>query len=424
MQSKKKLKKILFHRPLWQYHRRDENIAYRDVDSAIKSYWKKQEIFHDSSIADEHYFVNPTEKNPIETSKFLKHLELEWVNPILRRLFPRFDWIKHRLYPRIRLMIFMKLRKDLQKVAELYRVIQSNEEIARNLGFDPYDLPGYETIRHFINDLFDDEVLDHLFCVQVKEISIQLERYGEKLCEKTLEDATIITAKRGDSEAEYNGYYGDWGWKKDLMIDSRHKVFLAFQNLGINENEGQSLPLNLEKLQEIGITVGEITADGKYPTYENITIAKYRYGTDLFYRPQDGWVHNSKGDVDEVNRQYQKYWRHHDFRVHATLESKLGFLCKRGDYDWVGAYHRNLHVQRYNSRIKHCMKRYRVERNTNESFNNYLKQHLGFETSLPRKGKKHAFKHTTLCLIAINAVALTRLQNGITEQITSAAYLT
>ena len=318
----------------------------------------------------------------------------------------------------------MKLRKDLQKVAELYRVIQSNEGIARNLGFDPYNLPGYETIRHFINDLLDDEVLDHLFYIQVEEIKHQLERYGEKLGEKALEDATPITAKRGDSEAEYNGYYKVKGWKKDLLIDQKHKVFLAFQNLGINENEGQVLPLNLEKLREIGINVGEITADGKYPTYENIAVAKHRYGTYLFYRPQDGWVHNSKGDVDEINRRYQKYWKHHDFRVRATLESKLGFLCKQGDYDWVGAYHRNLHVKRYNRRIKHCVRRYGIERNTNESFNNYLKQHMGFETSIPWKGKKHAFKHTTLCLIAINAVALTRLQNGITEHLTSVAYLT
>ncbi len=369
-------------------------------------------------------FIDPTEETPVETSRFLKHLDLEWIDPILKELFPRFNWIKHRLYPRVRLMIFMKLRKDLQKVAELYRVIQSNEEIARNLGFDPYDLPRYETIRHFINDLLDDKVLDHLFYVQVEEIRHQLNRHGKRLGEKTLEDATIITAKRDDPEAVYSGYYEDFGWKKDLMIDSRHKVFLAFQNLGINENEGQTLPLNLEKLREIDINVNEITADGKYPTYENIAVAKHQYETDLFYRPQDGWVHNDKGDLDEINRRYQKYWKHHDFRVHATLESKLGFLFKRGDHEWVGAYYRNRHVSRYNRRIKHCVRRYRIERNTNESFNNYLKQHMGFETSLPKKGKASAFKHTTLCLIAINAVALTRLQNGETEHLTSVAYLT
>ena len=66
------------------------------------------------------------------------------------------------------------------------------------------------------------------------------------------------------------------GWKKDLLIDQKHKVFLAFQNLGINENEGQVLLLNLEKLQGVNIAVGEITADGKYPTYENLPpVAKF-----------------------------------------------------------------------------------------------------------------------------------------------------
>jgi hypothetical protein len=214
------------------------------------------------------------------------------------------------------------------------------------------------------------------------------------------------------------------GWKKDLLLDQKHKVFLAFQNLGINDNEGHSLPLNLEKLREIGINVHEVTADGKYPTYENIATAKHRYGTSLFYRPQAGWVHNDKGNLDEINHRYQRYWKHHDFKVNADIEYKLHFLYQRGDYEWVGAYYRNQHIQRYNSRIKRCMKRYRIERNINESFNNYLKQHMGFETSLPYKGEKHAFKHTTLCLIAISAVALTRLQNGETKNLTSVAYLT
>jgi hypothetical protein len=318
----------------------------------------------------------------------------------------------------------MKLRPDLQKVSELYRVILSTEEVARNLGFDPNNLPSYETIRHFINDLLDDKTLEQLFYREVKAIEQELHLYGERLGEKTLEDATIITAKRGDPEAEYNGYYDDRGWKKDLLLDQKHKVFLAFQNLGINDNEGHALPLNLEKLREININVHEITADGKYPTYENIAIAKHEYTADLFYKPQKDWVHNEKGDVDKINHRYQKYWKHPDFKVHADLKYKLHVLFKRGDLEWVGAYYRNQHVQRYNRRNKHCRRRYRIERNINESFNNYLKQHMGFETSLPKKGKDAAFKHTTLCLIAINAVALTRLQNEETKNLTSVAYLT
>jgi hypothetical protein len=58
-----------------------------------------------------------------------------------------------------------------------------------------------------------------------------------------------------------------------------------------------------------------------------------------------------------------------------------------------------------------------------ESANGYLKSQMGFE-ALPRKGSRAAFRHTTLCLIAINAVALTRLQHGVREALTSVAYLT
>jgi len=399
-------------------------VPYRDINKALKTYWKKQEIFHDDIYIEKHCFADPTQETPVETSRVLKHLDLEWVDPILKELFPRFDWIKHRLYPRVKLVLFMKLRKDLQKVSELYRVIQSNEEIARNLGFDPQSLLGYETLRHFINDLLDDETMEQIFYRESEEIEHELNKHGETLYEETLEDATIITAKRGDPEAEYNGYYDDWGWKKDLLMSRKHKVFLAYQNLGINQKEGKALCCNLEKLKKMGIRINCITVDGGYPTYENIAIAKHKYGTYLFYRPQDGWVHNTKGDIAEINHRYQRYWKHTGFRVNAGIDYKLGFLCQMEDYEWVGAYYRNQHVRRYNRRLKHCRRRYRTERNTNESFNNYLKQHMGFETSLPCKGRKHAFKHTTLCLIAINAVALTRLQNGVTKHLTSVAYLT
>lgn len=396
----------------------------RDIDGQIKNYRKKQEIFLNDNCVKKYCFINPTQETPVETSQVLRFMDLSWTDPILKQLFPRFEIIKHRLYPRIKLVLFMKLRPDLRKVSELYRVILSSEEIARNLGFDPYSLPCYETIRHFINDLLDDNTMEQVFYREVMTIEQELGRSGERLGEKTMEDATIITAKRGDPEAEYNGYYDDWGWKKDLLLDQKHKVFLAYHNLGVNETEGHALPSNLEKLQEINIHIDEITADGRYPTYENIAVTKHQYSTDLFYRPQKDWVHNTKGDFCEINHRYQKYWKHPDFKVNADLGYKLHFLYQKGDLEWVGAYYRNQHVQWYNSRIKRCKKRYRTERNTNESFNNYLKQHMGFETSLPQKGRKQAFKHTTLCLIAINAVALTRLQNGETKNLTSIACLT
>ena len=73
---------------------------------------------------------------------------------------------------------------------------------------------------------------------------------------------------------------------------------------------------------------------------------------------------------------------------------------------------------------KKLRKEYSIERNLNEGFNSYLKQQAGFDSNIPKKGRKYAFLHTTLCLLALNFVALTRLQNGITENLISVAYLT
>lgn len=55
-------------------------------------------------------FENPTEHNPVETSEFLSHLHLGFLDQILRELFPRLERIKPEVYARIRLVLFMKLQ--------------------------------------------------------------------------------------------------------------------------------------------------------------------------------------------------------------------------------------------------------------------------------------------------------------------------
>lgn len=350
---------------------------------------------------------------------------MEWADSVLKTLFPRFQWIKHRLYPRLKLVLFQKLRPDLQKVSQLYSVLTSQDEVAKNLGFTPGYLLGYETIRHFINDLLDEEILNKTFHEELSEIQRQLICLKQQpLGKETIEDATIITAKRNDPEAKYSGYYKDYGWKKDLLIDNKHKIFLGYQNLKITSDEAEALLVHLKRLYQCDISVNVVTVDGKYPTYENIAKAKHEFGTNLFYKPQKNWAHNSKGDLDVINKRYQQYWKHDGFKIHTDIRYKLGFLFQQDDFDYVGAYYRNQHVAHYNQRVKHCRRRYTLERNGNEGFNGYVKQQMGFETSIPRKGEKQAFKHTTLCLIALNAVALTRLQHGIKKNLTSIAYLT
>ena len=106
------------------------------------------------------------------------------------------------------------------------------------------------------------------FHVELQEIQYHVSRLKQQtLVKETIEDATIITAQRDDPEAKYSGYYKDYGWKEDLLIDSHHKIFLCYQDLEITSDEAEALIVHLEQLQHIDLSVDTITVDGKYPTY-------------------------------------------------------------------------------------------------------------------------------------------------------------
>ncbi|MEA2054978.1 MAG: hypothetical protein U9O96_07750 [Candidatus Thermoplasmatota archaeon] len=388
------------------------------IDKLIKTNRKKLEKEIGNIGTQFPLFKNPTEYNPVETSEFLSHLNLEFLDPVLKEMFPRLEYIRLKVYARVRLVLFMKLR-GIKRITDAYRILQTNPMVAENLGFYPNNLPRYETIRHFINDLLAEKV-DKVFYRVVEEIDRRMKKKGEKLG-KGREDATVITAKRNDNEAEYSGYYKTKGWKKDLLV-SKQGIFLSYRDMGINDDEGYALPYHLQKLKEVGIKLNDSTVDGKYPTYENIAIAHCGYQTNLLYKPQKHWVYNEKGSPRKIRERYSRYWKDEWYKPDATIEYELQFLYKKGEYEYAGAYFRNLQVKKYEA-SEELRKEITQGRNENEGFNSYLKQRVGFESELPRKGKKEAFFHTTLCLLALNMVALTRLQNGITENITSVAYL-
>jgi len=366
-------------------------------------------------------FKDPTKDNPVETSEFLSHLNLSFLDNILQQMFPRLPRIKESVYARIRFVIFMTLR-GIKFVKKAYREIEMNRKIAKNLGFNPNKIPSYETIRHFIFELLPNK-MEEIFYRITKEIEKQLKKKG-RWTGKAVEDATVIIARRGDEEAKYNGYYEAYGWKKDLFVDSVNKIFLSYKDMEINENEGEHMKYHLKKLNEMGIKITHITADGKYATYYNIAMSKCQYDVDFLYKPQKGWVYNEKGKEEKIKEKYSRYWKEEKyFNPNTSLKNKLHFLYKRGEYEMVGAYYRNKRMEEWADN-EELRKEYGRERNLNEGFNSYLKQHAGFDSNLPRKGRKIAFFHTTLCLISLNLVALTRLQNGITENLISVAYLT
>jgi hypothetical protein len=129
------------------------------------------------------------------------------------------------------------------------------------------------------------------------------------------------------------------------------------------------------------------------------------------------WVKDRRGTPAEINKIYQKYWRDQDFKLEAELDYQLEFLYGRGDLERVGAYLRNKAMERFEADPKSYLKGYH-RRNKSESTNSHLKEKLDLERGIP-KGKTRAKSHVELCVLARNLVALTRLQQGVTENLTT-----
>jgi len=107
-------------------------------------------------------------------------------------------------------------------------------------------------------------------------------------------------------------------------------------------------------------------------------MSKCQYNADFLYKPQRGWVYNEKGEEKKIKEKYSRYWKEEKcFNPNASLEQKLHFLYKKGEYEMVGVYYRNKRRKGWTN-DEELRKEYGRERNLNEGFNSYLKQHCWF----------------------------------------------
>ena len=101
----------------------------------------------------------------------------------------------------------------------------------------------------------------------------------------------------------------------------------------------------------------------------------------------------------------------------------MQYLVNKGIYEPVAMHFRNSYIREYEECPEGVLEVYH-RRNCSEGINSYLKDNLGLETCINGKGMKNIDLHLTQCCIVLLAVALTRLQHGIKENLTSVAYLT
>jgi hypothetical protein len=322
------------------------------------------------------------------------------------------------LAPRFKFAAFCKLKR-FRSIREGHTYLRDHSDACKKLGFKK--LPTYELLREFLNErlpgllgALNDEVL--------VEADKELQEHTEqRLFEEVSQDAVDLKARKTDEEAEWSEYYKEYGYKADLVVGLGTGMTATPMFLGINEHEGKCFSKQVERLRNLGFEPRSWAFDGKYSSKESIALGTIGYGMELNYKIQKDWVRDSRGTEGEIARAYQKHWRERDFKQGAKLWDQLEFLYRKGELERVGAWLRNKAMEIYEADPKSYLKKYH-RRSRSESTNSHLKEKLDLERGIP-KGKRGAERHVELCVLARNLVALNRLQHGVTENLTSLAYL-
>ncbi len=223
--------------------------------------------------------------------------------------------------------------------------------------------------------------------------------------------------------------------KVQLTSDYEHNIPLAKKVCGGTEDDDRHLE---ELLQKTAISaknnMQETWYDGGYNSNKNIAMTHVVFNLIPHYHIDEDWrekvryEHRFNGQSftytpeQEINYLYRKRWKEPYYKKDASLEYMMQCLIKEEIYEPVAMLFRNACMQEYEECPDGVLEVYNM-RNCSEGVNSYMKTNLGLETHVNGKGLKNIDLHVTQCCLALLAVALTRLQHGIKNNISSTVYL-
>jgi len=408
-----------------------------NVIEQIKNYWNKISGLSDNKHNEE--FADATSEHSIRASKFFNGLNLD---PIMPEINKHYDVKEGKeKYPRgamVKTMILKKI-KQIKYYTKAASYLKENPIDAMELGFNidksgKIIVPDHETLRHFEKVRLGNNGMDSImrtFCTKVVEAG---DKNGLKIGQNTGTDSTPIEVPN-DPAGTYNGHYKTIMVKTHITSDYDNNIPLAKKVCGGTDDDDKYLEGMLRQTRISAKKNMEDTwYDGGYNSNKNIALSHVEFGLTPHYHMDADWRQNVKyehkfdGKVyyytpeQEINYLYRKRWQEPDYKKDASLEYMMQCLVKEEVYEPVAMHFRNARIQEFEECPDGVLDVYH-RRNCSEGVNSYMKDYLGLETHINGKGLKNIDLHVTECCIAILAAALTRLQQGIIENISSVAYL-
>jgi len=401
-----------------------------DTETVILNFWEKKcKVVSEeqermlNEIQDKiskTVFKNADKDNPISAFKFASWLDTTRLKNFFKTIYKRFSVVEDRLDPRIKFLAAMCMGK-YENVSDAYRALIEGENW-KILGFS--DPPIYELLRELVYERIGIERLQELFNFIIAELVSQAKLMDINIGKRVGHDATDTDSLKHDEEAEYSGYYKHAGYKVDVAHDLDNPTLpLEYKPMGINDDEGQNLESFEDNLRQKGVRVEEEKVDGKYASYKNIAISETK-GIRLIYKIQEGWKYNEKGTEENVKRVYQKYRYDEEFKVNPTMSYILKFLCERGEYEVVGAYHRNKRMEYVQNHPEEAKKETGERSNKTEGFFSLTKGTTILDSRPRKRGWREFVRRCGISMLAHAFAALIRIQHGIKTALGCVTYIT
>lgn len=411
----------------------------RDVDALIRNYRKRLEEQIEGfdstgkALGQElrklTEFFDPGPDRPMRVSQFLGFLDLSKFEDEFKKYY-KHPWKIQYLEPMIKTIVFMVL-ENIQSPEGVIQFLKTHPEDALALGYrrladGSVKLPSGQLIRYNIKERFKQKGLDEFFDLFVVEAGELLAQHGIHLGKNTGMDGMALEAAPCDKVAEFNDHYGIRGYKPIIQTDLDNYLPISKTCKDINGYEGSELIPHIRKARSLGMDPEETWVDGGYGSTENFAHAEVGESVKIHTTIQDHWKLHEECTDENLKGRYQKYHRHEGFIIRASRVQMMSFLVDHGnpaDVEFVGNMVRNDTMLAYSEDTDGFMKTYH-RRNITESMNNFIKYDMHLKDWLKRhKGLEWARLATSLVLFAVLAVALVRLQHGITENLTSVAGL-
>jgi len=396
-----------------------------DIERQLEKYWQRYERQLSTEERQEldcllqdtgEYFIDPTEEHPLKTVDAVKWFDPTPLLELLRPRYPKFDVIKNRLIPRFKFFAYMTISRK-KNLRQAY--LSLSDEDFQKLGFP--EKPRYELLREFIYERIGIELFPVIFRKVVQQLHVLLKEHGIQLGARTLHDATDIRALKNDPDAKYSGYYKEFGYKLDTIIDTEHEVPLDYLPMDITADEGKNLVPSQDKIASLGIQEKERIVDDKYATYENIAYSE-QHLVSLYYKIPKNWVYNEDGTPGVIKQRYQNHHHEADFVPGADLEFMIHYLMKKGDAEIVGSLYRNQRMAEREENPEGYDEKCNERSSRMEGFFGRVKTTTILDDHPGRRGWKGFVLRAGLSMLALVFAALTRVQNGVFDQLTNVTY--